>query len=266
LSKGVKEILSGDFIPYDFGCVKREGSMNGLKSFPVEGLMEEIRQTTDPRKARGIRHSLSVVLGIAVCAVLCGARSYRAIGDWAKALRRQDLRRFGSRRDRPPSEPTIRRVLQAVEAEEFDERIGRWLLRQQVLDGKAVAMDGKTLRGSRDGERLPVHLLSAVIHKEGIVVAQQRVDEKTNEITQVKPLLDTLNLQGAVVTADALLTQKNIAAYLVEEKKADYVFTVKGNQQTLRDDIRDLDLKKKARSPGDKQRTRKIGVQNDLGQ
>ena len=249
LSKAVKEILSGDFIPYDFECVKREGSMNELKSFPVEGLMEEIRQTTDPRKARGIRHALSVVLGIAVCAVLCGARSYRAIGDWANALRKQDLRRFGSRRDRPPSEPTIRRVLQAVEAEEFDERIGGWLLRQQVLSGKAVAMDGKTLRGSRDGEELPVHLLSAVIHKEGIVVAQQRVDEKTNEITQVKPLFDTLDIQGAVVTADALLTQKKIAKYLVEEKKADYVFTVKGNQQTLRDDIRDLDLKKKARSP-----------------
>jgi len=145
LSKNVKEVLSGDFIPYDFGCVKREGGMSEMKSFPVEGLMEEIQQTTDPRKPRGIRHALAVVLGIAVCAVLCGARSYRAIGDWAKALRRQDLRRFGGRRDSPPSEPTIRRVLQAIEAEEFDERIGRWLLRRQVLawesscDGRKVS-------------------------------------------------------------------------------------------------------------------------------
>ena len=105
---------------------------------------------------------------------------------------------------------------------------------------------------------MPVHLLSAVIHKEGIVVAQQRVDEKTNEITHVKPLLDSLNIEGAVVTADALLTQKNIADYLVRKKKADYVFTVKGNQKNLRDDIRDLDHKKKARSPGDQQRTRKV--------
>lgn len=266
LSKEATDILAGDFIPYDFDCVKREGSMNELRSFPVEGMMDEIRRTTDPRKARGIRHALAVVLGISVCAVLCGARSYRAIGDWAKALRKQDLIRFGGRRDEPPSEPTIRRVLQAIDAEEFDERIGSWFLRQQVLSGKAVAMDGKTLRGSRDGDRLPVHLLSAVIHKEGIVVAQQRVDEKTNEITHVKPLLDTLNLEGAVVTADALLTQKNIADYLVREKKADYVFTVKGNQQTLRDDIRDLDHKKKARSPGDQQRTRKSRAENDLGQ
>ena len=245
LCKEAKEVLTGDFIPHDFSFVEREGRMKGLKEFPVEGLMAEIRQTRDPRKARGIRHGIEVVLGIAVCAVLCGARSYRAIGDWAKALREKDLRRFGSRRSKPPCESTIRRVLQSLEAEEFDGRIGSWLMGQQVLAGKAIAMDGKTLRGSRDKNQTAVHLLSAVIHKEGIVVAQQRVDVKTNEITQVQPLLDQTNLEGAVVTADALLTQKHIAEYLVTEKDAEYVFTVKGNQPTLRDDIRDLELKKK---------------------
>ena len=89
-----------------------------------------------------------------------------------------------------------------------------------------------------------MHLLSAVVHKEGIVIAQKHVDEKTNEITRVEPLLDRLDLEGAVVTADALLTQKEIAHYIVKKKKADYVFTVKGNQQTLLEDIRDLDFKK----------------------
>ena len=245
LRKDAKEILTGDFIAYDFGCVQREGVMKQLLDFPVEGLMEEIRKAKDPRKARGIRHTVGVVLGIAVCAVLCGARSYRAIGDWAKALREKDLRRFGSHRATPPSEPTIRRLLQGIDSEEFDGRIGEWLLRQQVLAGKGVAMDGKTLRGSRDGEQAAVHLLSAVIHKEGIVIAQQRVDTKTNEITQVQPLFEHVNLKGAVVTADALLTQRSIADYLVTQKNADYVFTVKGNQPTLQDDIRDLELKKK---------------------
>jgi len=126
-------------------------------------------------------------------------------------------------------------------------------------------MDGKSLRGSRDAEQRPVHLLSAVIHKEGIVVAQQRVDEKTNEIKHVKPLLKAVDLKGAVVTADALLTQREIADYVVRKKKADYVFTVKGNQQTLQEDIRDLELKKKARSPADQQRTRKNRAEKDLG-
>ncbi len=130
LRKEAKEILTGDFIAYDFGCVQREGIMEQLIDFPVEGLMEEIREAKDPRHARGIRHAVGVVLGIAVCAVLCGARSYRAIGDWAKALREKDLRRFGSRRRTPPSESAIRRLLQGIEAEEFDGRIGSWLLRQ----------------------------------------------------------------------------------------------------------------------------------------
>lgn len=244
LCKEARQRLKADFIPHDFRCVEREGNMKKLKEFPVEGLMEEIQEVRDPRKARGIRHASAVVLGIAVCAVICGARSYRAIGDWAKALRIRDLRRFGSRRNKAPSEPTIRRMLQAVDAEEFDARIGKWLVSKQILPGTALAMDGKTLRGSNDGEQLPVHLLSAVIHKEGIVVAQQRVDEKTNEITQVEPLFDKLNIEHTVVTADALLTQRKIAEYLVTEKDSDYVFTVKGNQPTLRDDIHDLEFKK----------------------
>ena len=248
LCKEAKEILCGDFIAYDFSCVQKEGNMKQLVEFPVESLMGEIQQVKDPRKKRGIRHQVAVVLGIAVCAVLCGSRSFRAIGDWAKALRKEDLRRFRSNRKKAPSEPTIRRVVQSIDAEEFDERIGGWVIRQRMLPGKAIAMDGKTLCGSHDGEQSAVHLLSAVVHKEGIVVAQQRVDSKTNEITRVKPLLEELNIEGGVVTADALLTQKHIAEYVVTAKHADYVFTVKGNQPTLFDDIRDLDLKKKART------------------
>jgi predicted transposase YbfD/YdcC len=83
-----------------------------------------------------------------------------------------------------------------------------------------------------------------VIHKEGVVFAQEEVHEKTNEIKHVKPLFEHINIEGSVVTADALHTQKEIANYLVEEKKADFLFTVKDNQATLLDDIKSLDLKK----------------------
>ena len=85
-----------------------------------------------------------------------------------------------------------------------------------------------------------VHLLSAVVHKEGIVVGQTRVDVKTNEITRVAPLFSGMDIQGAVVTGDALLTQREIARYIVEDKKADYCFAVKDNQETLRADIEAL--------------------------
>jgi predicted transposase YbfD/YdcC len=85
-------------------------------------------------------------------------------------------------------------------------------------------------------------LLSALLHREGIVLAQHRVADKTNEITGVEPLLKNLTMQGAVVTGDAMHVQKATATFLVEEKKADYVFTVKENQPTLRKHIEDLGL------------------------
>jgi len=188
---------------------------------------------------------LEVVMGIAICAVLCGARGFRGIADWAAGLRVQDLERFGSRREQPPSEPTIRRMMQAVDAQEVDTKLGAWILADKSLRDKALALDGKTLRGTRDGEKAGIHLLSAVLHKEGIILAQQPVDEKTNEITQVQPLIQRLDLSGAVVTADALLTQREFATHLVESKEADYVFTVKGNQPTLLEDLQDMEFKKK---------------------
>lgn len=239
------ELLTASFIPYDFNFRKKEGIMVDTLNLPVEGLIEEIKKITDPRKARGIRHPFHTILGIAVCAVIFGARSYRAIADWASGLTEQNLRRFGSTRGEAPSEPTIRRVIQRIDVEEFDREIGIWLQRLQSPTGKAIAMDGKTLRGSRDGEESPKHLLSAVLHKEGIVIAQKDVGERTNEITRVKPLFKGLDIEGSVVTGDALLTQREIARYIVEEKKADYLFTVKGNQQELLEDIRALELKKK---------------------
>jgi len=101
-------------------------------------------------------------------------------------------------------------------------------------------IDGKTVRGSGDGDKTAIHLLSAIVHGSGAVIAQAAVDSKTNEITRVEPLLDGLEIVGAVVTADALLTQREIARHLVKDKHADYVFTAKDNQPTLRKDIDDL--------------------------
>ena len=219
--------------------------------FPIERLLYKIQTFTDPRRKAGKRHPLETVLSIAVCAVLCGCKGYRAIGAWSQSLSREELVRFGSTRDTPPSEPTIRRLIQRIDADKFDREIGDWLLEQKLfelcdgLKGQGIAIDGKTLRGSHNGSQKGIHLLSALIHKEGVVFAQEKVDEKTNEIKHVKPLFENVDIEGSVVTADALHTQKEIATYVVEEKKADYLFTVKDNQPTLLKDILDnLDLKK----------------------
>jgi predicted transposase YbfD/YdcC len=103
-------------------------------------------------------------------------------------------------------------------------------------------VDGKTLRGAHDAGQKPPHLLSAILHQEWVVVAQRAVGEKNNEIPEVPRLLAPLPFEDAVVTLDAMHTQAATARYLVEEKKGDYLFTVKDNQPTLRQDIADLHL------------------------
>lgn len=104
-----------------------------------------------------------------------------------------------------------------------------------------MAVDGKTLRGAHDSGQPAPHLLSAILHQEAIVIGQIAVEAKTNEIPKLPQLLDPLPLQGAVVTADALHTQQDTALYLVETKKADYLFIAKDNQPTLRQDIAESD-------------------------
>ena len=203
------------------------------------GLLERLGALTDPRARRGRRHALAGVLAIAAAAVCSGARSYSAIAEFARELEAATLARLGCWR-RPystcyvaPSEPTLRRTLQQVDADELDRVVGGWLAEQEGDQPEAVAVDGKTLRGAVDASGRKVHLLAALAHGSGIVLAQRRVDAKTNEITGFQPLLDEVDLEGKVVTADALHTQTEHARYLVEDRKAAYVLTVKDNQPGL---------------------------------
>lgn len=205
----------------------------------VADLREHLTAVPDPRHRRGTRHSITTILLIAAAAVLTGARSFTAIGEWAADLPQHLLAVLGARVDRrrglyqAPGEATVRRVLGLVDGDALDDVIGAWLAGQD--DGaSAIAVDGKTLRGTCDDTgQGGVHLLAAMTHDSGIVVAQREVDGKTNEITCFQPLLSTIAMTGVVVTADALHTQRAHARHLVEELGADYVLTVKENQPTL---------------------------------
>jgi hypothetical protein len=245
LGPQARQRLLASFLPPSHSSRKENPLMLDVNNLPLEGeggLMELLRTVVDPRKPRGVRHPVVTVVAIAVCAALSGARGFNAIAEWAKDLSRDTLRRLGSGRWTPPSEPTIRRVLQKLDADALDGQLGPWLLRHGARDGPAVSVDGKTLRRAHDAGAHPPHLLSAILHQEGIVVAQREVGEKTNEIPELPRLLEPLPLDGAVVTADAMHTQESTARYLVEKKKADYLFTVKDNQPTLKQDIADLHL------------------------
>jgi predicted transposase YbfD/YdcC len=205
------------------------------------GLFEILECFPDPRKRRGVRHKIQSLLATAICAVLAGARSFTAMAEWSAEQSRETLQRLGSKWGKAPSERTYRRIFDSIDVQELDRRTGTWFAEQERLQaGTGLALDGKTVRGSGDGEKAALHLLSAIVHGSGAVVAQVAVDSKTNEITRVEPLLENLDIQGVVVTGDALLTQRKIARHLVEDKHADYVFTAKDNQPTLRKDIADL--------------------------
>jgi len=240
-------------------CKNREGFMVvDVEKLPLDGqggLFEILCGFPDTRKRRGVRHKVQSILATAICAVLAGARSFASMAEWAAEQSKETLKRLGSKYGKPPSERTYRRVLGKIDVEELDCRTGIWMAEQQrLVVGTGLALDGKTVRGSGDGDKAALHLLSAIVHGSSTVVAQIAVESKTNEITKVEPLLEDLEIEGAVVTADALLTQREIARHLVEEKHADYVFTVKDNQPTLRKDISDLfaaqeqDAKRRQRS------------------
>lgn len=222
--------------------IKRKPIPMELSVQGADKLLEMLAEIPDPRMRRGVRHSSKCLLAICACAVLCGAESFDAIAQWAQCCSQDMLRRLHcTYRERTksyiiPSEPTIRRFLQSIDAEAVDSVLSQWFFAFAEPDSP-LAVDGKTVRGARSANGRQLHLLSAFLHKEAVVAAQSQVDGKTNEIKAVRPLLDSIDVEGRAVTFDALHAQKDTARYLVEEKKADYVITVKGNQPTLRNDL-----------------------------
>jgi predicted transposase YbfD/YdcC len=185
-----------------------------------------------------VRHAITSILITAAAAVVAGARSFTAIGEWAADAPQHVLAMLDARWDtrrgtyRAPGEATLRRVLSAVDGDALDTAIGSWLTGRAPVP-RAIAVDGKTLRGTCDQTGQGVHLLAAMTHDSGIVVAQRDVEGKTNEITVFRPLLSGVDLAGIVVTADAMHTQREHARHLVEQRGADFVLCVKDNQPTL---------------------------------
>jgi predicted transposase YbfD/YdcC len=213
----------------------------------VPGLLEVLAHVPDPRRRRGRRFGLVFVLAVAVVSVLAGAKNFREIGDQAADLPQGLLSRLGGR-PHPlwrkiivPSEKRIRTLIQRLDAGRLDEITGGWL-RALAAAGRletlltAIAIDGKWLRGVADGQ---VKLFAAMLHEEKVVIAQHRIPDDTNEITQVKELLDPVDLTGAVVTADAAHAQRDTAEYIAGDRESDFLFQVKGNQPGLQAAIYD---------------------------
>jgi predicted transposase YbfD/YdcC len=219
----------------------------------VRGLLEVLALVPDTRKRRGRRFALVFMLAVAVACVLAQAKSFREIGDHAADLPQEVLARLGGtprpllRRIVAPSEKRIRTLIQELDAEKLDQLIGGWL-RDLARAGRleplltAIAIDGKWLRGVGDGQ---VKLFAAMLHEDKMIIAQHRIPDETTETTQVKELLEPVDLQDAVVTADAAHAQRETAGYIAgpEEdggREADYFLFVKGNQPGVQRAVFDL--------------------------
>ncbi len=182
-------------------------------------MKEALSALHGPRKARGKEHrDFAGLVTLITMANLAGTRSFQAIADYIEQVPSDILRACGCRVDlrpyhrvRPPSEPTVRRILSLVSAEHLDEITTTWLRSQGFWrDSGAIAIDGKTLRGSHVGGANPVQLVAACDHATGAVVAQAEVDTQASEIETALFLLERLGedgIRGRMFTADALHTQ-----------------------------------------------------------
>jgi predicted transposase YbfD/YdcC len=200
------------------------------------GVVVALAKVPDPRARRGVRHQISAILALAACAVLAGCRSFTAIGEWVANASDQVLAALGVG-GCPPCESTIRRTLQRLDGDELDTAIGGWVAaRTEPPVGwrRVIALDGKTVRGSASNTAEARHLLAAIDHRSAVVLGQVNVERKTNEIPMFPVLCERIDDLGeAVITADALHAQRAHADYLVLQRRAHYLLTVKGNQPSL---------------------------------
>jgi DDE family transposase len=200
-------------------------------------LMELLEGIHDPRHARGKRHPLPALLGLAVVALLAGMTSYEAIVQYGKERGWEFLRHLGFTTRWGLCKATYSRVFRRIDVADFEARVGRWIQgRLGSGDAPHLSLDGKTARGSRDGDTPGVHLVSAYAPDVKAVLAQLRVDAKTNEHKAALELLGVLPVQGKVVTGDAMFTHRDLCAEVIAGG-GDYVLPVKENQPTLCRDI-----------------------------
>jgi len=199
-------------------------------------LFELLAQIPDPRGRKGRRHPLAAMLTAIVCAILTGARGYRAVAHWTRSQNATVWQWLGFRR-KPPCANSFRNLLLALEPEVLEAVLRRWMatvLKLPALDEiQSVAMDGKTLCNTLAAHERNVHLLSLLDQATGGVLSQQAVPPMTNEAKAALDLLKTIVLKGRLVTGDAIFCQRELCRQIVDSG-GDYLLIVKDNQPELK--------------------------------
>ncbi len=202
-------------------------------------LLDHFRDLADPRAEHLLEHQLIDIIGLTICAVICGADSWVDIENYGKA-KVDWLKGFLGLANGIPSHDTISRLFAALDPDALRECFLNWVRAvAQLSQGEVIAIDGKTLRHSYERGKGAIHMVSAWASQNRLILGQVKVDEKSNEITAIPELLKVLDLQGCIVTIDAMGTQTAIAQEIVA-RGGDYILSLKGNQGNLHEDVQQL--------------------------
>lgn len=191
----------------------------------------------DPRSKRNRLYLMSEILLTTLCSAICGAEGWQDVEDFGNA-KIDYLRQYLPFKNGIPSDDTFRRFYRALDPEQFQRLFREWVrtIQPHIPEG-VIAIDGKSSRHTFDQDKKMLHMVSAYATEARLVLAQEKVTEKSNEITAIPALLEWLDLKGNIVTIDAMGCQYEIANRIIN-KQGDYIFSLKGNQGNLNDDVK----------------------------
>lgn len=208
---------------------------------PLTSIETHFRSLTDPRAEHSIKHRLTDIVMITICAVICGADNWVDIENYGHA-KIEWLEQFLELSQGIPSHDTLMRVFARLKPEELQQCFLNWIQAvSQISKGQIIAIDGKSLRSAleRGQNRGAIHMVSAWACENRLVLGQQKVNAKSNEITAIPKLLELLAIEGCLVSIDAMGCQTEIARTIIEQR-GDYVLALKGNHKSLYEDVVEL--------------------------
>jgi predicted transposase YbfD/YdcC len=201
-------------------------------------LLDAFSALPDPRTGPAQRHDLTEMIVIATCAVMCGGDTWVDIAEWAED-NEEWLKKYLCLANGTPSHDTFGRVFRLLDATVFESSFRQWISSLVGAVQGVIAIDGKTICGSQDGHNTALHMVSAYVTRSGLCLAQEGVRGKGNEIPAIKALLETLYLKDCIVTIDAIGCQTDIAQKILDQG-GDYLLSVKDNQESLAQALRDF--------------------------
>lgn len=199
---------------------------------------DHFKHLKDPRIDRSKQYGMLEILFLALCGVISNCEGWIDIEDYGKS-HLSLLRKYLPYKNGIPSDDTLRRFFRAVDSKQLNKCFVSWIrsiVKQEHLHDTVIAIDGKTARGSVDEAQAALHMVSAYATDLRLVLCQQKVSEKSNEITAIPSLLNVLDLRGAIVTIDAMGAQRNIAQQ-IKAHEGDYVLALKKNQGNLHEEV-----------------------------